>query len=167
MHCHLIVSRKDQSNKKKLSPLTNHKNTKKGTIKGGFDRKNLFLQVEQGFDRLFGYNRQLTETFEYYNIMRYGSISEQLKMQEPEYINTHIRVNVQIDNQTNICTAKQTDNSTVQQSNIQMSNLPNISTNMGINSVSGIFTSEPNLEGLQQLTIPKKKKKKPKKGFRR
>lgn len=167
MYCHLIVSRKDQSNKKKLSPLTNHKNTKKGTIKGGFDRKNLFLQVEQGFDRLFGYNRQLTETFEYYNIMRYGSISEQLKMQEPEYINTHIRVNVQIDNQTNICTAKQTDNSTVQQSNIQMSNLPNISTNMGINSVSGIFTSEPNLEGLQQLTIPKKKKKKPKKGFRR
>ena len=34
MHCHLIVSRKDQSNKKKLSPLTNHKNTKKGTVKG-------------------------------------------------------------------------------------------------------------------------------------
>ena len=32
MHCHLIVSRKDQSNKKKLSPLTNHKNTKKGTV---------------------------------------------------------------------------------------------------------------------------------------
>ncbi|KAA6314213.1 hypothetical protein EZS27_035136 [termite gut metagenome] len=25
MHCHLIVSRKNQSNKKKLSPLTNHK----------------------------------------------------------------------------------------------------------------------------------------------
>ena len=29
MHCHLIVSRKDQTNKKKLSPLTNHKNTYK------------------------------------------------------------------------------------------------------------------------------------------
>ena len=28
MHCHLIVSRKDQVNKKKLSPLTNHKNSK-------------------------------------------------------------------------------------------------------------------------------------------
>ena len=27
MHCHLIVSRKDQANKKKLSPLTNHRNT--------------------------------------------------------------------------------------------------------------------------------------------
>ena len=30
MHCHLIVSRKDQANKKKLSPLTNHKSTKNG-----------------------------------------------------------------------------------------------------------------------------------------
>lgn len=62
MHCHLIVSRKDQSNKKKLSPLTNHKNTTKGTVKGGFDRKNLFQQAEQGFDRLFNYDRQLTES---------------------------------------------------------------------------------------------------------
>ena len=30
MHCHLLVSRKDQSNKVKISPLTNHRNTKKG-----------------------------------------------------------------------------------------------------------------------------------------
>lgn len=29
MHCYLIVSQKDKANKKKLSPLTNHKNTKK------------------------------------------------------------------------------------------------------------------------------------------
>ena len=36
------MSRKEQSNKKKLSPLTNHKNTKNGTIKGSFDRVNLF-----------------------------------------------------------------------------------------------------------------------------
>lgn len=82
MHCHIIVSRKDQANKIKLSPLTNHRNTKKGVIKGGFDRTNLFLQVEQGFDSLFSYDRQLNETFEYYNLMKNGSISEQLKMQE-------------------------------------------------------------------------------------
>ena len=82
MHCHLIVSRKDQSNKKKLSPLTNHKNSKKGTVKGGFNRKKLFRQAEQGFDKLFDYNRQLTESFEYYNTMKNGSISEQLNMQE-------------------------------------------------------------------------------------
>ena len=82
MHCHLIVSRKDQANKKKLSPLTNHKNTKNGVIKGGFDRVNLFQQAEQGFDKLFGYNRQLSESFEYANIMKNGNIEDKLKMQE-------------------------------------------------------------------------------------
>lgn len=82
MHCHLIVSRKDQANKKKLSPLTNHKNTKKGTVTGGFDRVNLFQQAEQGFDKLFGYNRQLSESFDYHNTMKNGSIREQLELQE-------------------------------------------------------------------------------------
>ena len=84
MHCHLIVSRKDQANEKKLSPLTNHKNTKKGTVTGGFDRVNLFQQAEQGFDKLFSYNRQLSESFEYSNTMKNGSIDDKLKMQEQE-----------------------------------------------------------------------------------
>ena len=85
MHCHLIVSRKDQSNKKKLSPLTNHKNTKKGIIKGGFDRVNLFQQAEQGFDKLFSYDRKQTESFDYLNTMKNGSISEQFKLQKQEF----------------------------------------------------------------------------------
>lgn len=84
MHCHLIVSRKDQANKKKLSPLTNHKNTKNGVITGGFDRVNLFQQAELGFDKLFSYNRQLSESFEYANAMKNGSIDDKLKMQEQE-----------------------------------------------------------------------------------
>ena len=85
MHCHLIVSRKDQTGKKKLSPLTNHKNTKNGVIKGGFDRVNLFLQVELGFDWLFSYNRQQTESFNHRNVMKNNSISEQLKLQEQNF----------------------------------------------------------------------------------
>ena len=85
MHCHLIVSRKDQSNKKKLSPLTNHKNTKKGTVTGGFDRVNMFQQAEQGFDKLFGYNRQFSESFEYANTMKNGFITEQLELLEQEF----------------------------------------------------------------------------------
>jgi hypothetical protein len=84
MHCHLIVRRKDQSNKVKISPLTNHRNTKKGAIKGGFDRTTLFENVEKGFDKLFGYNRQLPETFVYCNTMKNGSIAEKLQMQDQE-----------------------------------------------------------------------------------
>lgn len=82
MHCHIIVSRKDQSNKIKLSPLTNHRNTKKGAIKGGFNRTNLFEQAEKGFDKLFNYPRQLDVSFEYYNTMKNGSIIDQIRMQE-------------------------------------------------------------------------------------
>ena len=82
MHCHIIVSRKDQSNKIKLSPLTNHRNTKKGAIKGGFDRVNLFQQVEQGFDCLFDYKRPFTESFEYYNTMKNRNIDEQIGLEE-------------------------------------------------------------------------------------
>jgi hypothetical protein len=84
MHCHLIVSRKDQTGKKKLSPLTNHKNTKNGVIKGGFDRVNLFLQAERNFDILFGYNRQQAETFQYYNTIKNGTISELFELQKQE-----------------------------------------------------------------------------------
>ena len=84
MHCHLIVSRKDQSNKVKISPQTNHRNTKNGVITGGFDRTALFENAEKGFDKLFGYNRQLSETFEYCNTMKNGSITDKLQMQERE-----------------------------------------------------------------------------------
>lgn len=85
MHCHLIVSRKDQANKKKLSPLTNHKNTKKGTVTGGFDRVNLFQQAEQGFDKLFSYNRQQTESFDYLNEMKNSPLSQQLQNLEIQF----------------------------------------------------------------------------------
>ena len=85
MHCHLIVGRKDQANKQKLSPLTNHKNTKRGIIKGGFDRINLFQQAEQGFDKLFGYDRQQAESFDYHNTMKNSSIFEQLAIQEQQF----------------------------------------------------------------------------------
>ena len=114
MHCHLIVSRKDQTNKKKLSPLTNHKNTKNGIIKGGFDRVSLFQQVEQGFDKLFGYNRQLTESFEYYNTMKNDSIFEQLDMLERqignESRNTVIQIELNENKQNNILTNIQLEN---------------------------------------------------------
>ena len=85
MHCHLIVSRKDQTNKKKISPLTNHKNTKNGVIKGGFDRVNLFQQAEQGFDKLFSYDRKQSESFDYHNTIKNGSISNQLKLQNKKF----------------------------------------------------------------------------------
>ena len=98
MHCHLIVSRKDQANKKKLSPLTNHKSTKNGVIKGGFDRVNLFQQAEEGFDKLFGYERQQLESFDYQNMMKNGNIIDQLKLQKQELQSSERKTKINQDN---------------------------------------------------------------------
>ncbi len=160
MHCHLIVSRKDQENKKKLSPLTNHQKTKNGVIKGGFDRVKLFQQAEQGFDKLFGYNRQLSESLEYRNTMKNGSISEQLKMQERQINETE----VQPANQLNVGTAIQPDIPTLQQSENKQSNIN--MPDLGLSSVLGLLT--PDVANKEDEKTPmKRKKKKPKRGFRR
>lgn len=177
MHCHLIVSRKDQSNKKKLSPLTNHKNTKKGTVKGGFDRKNLFQQVEQGFDRLFNYDRPMHESFEYYNTMKNGSISEQIDMQEKQMTSerkneglqvgldadsliglsadVHINSNEPMNVEMNI--NKSTDT-------IQSNDTPDL----GLSSALGLFTPEVHGEDVEELKKQEEiKRKKRNRGMKR
>lgn len=159
LHCHLIVSRKDQTNKKKLSPLTNHKNTKKGVIKGGFDRKNLFQQVEQGFDKLFGYKRELTESFEYYNTMKNGSIYEQLNMQERQISDERKNTDMQISTSADIQKEK-TENKI---ENKQTFNFPDL----GLSSALGLLTPDPNNSNEEQQIPMKRKKKKPKRGFKR
>lgn len=163
MHCHLIVSRKDQTNKKKLSPLTNHKNTKKGTVTGGFDRVNLFQQAEQGFDKLFGYNRQLSESFEYANTMKNGSISEQIELQEQNFTGENKKDIFQSSEKENMIScnldSKQNEKPTFNQQN-----------NSGGDSLLSIFSLEDgnnyNATQAEDLQAQKRKKKK-KKGIRR
>lgn len=153
MHCHLIVSRKDQTNKKKLSPLTNHKNTKKGSVTGGFDRVKLFLQAEQGFDKLFSYNRQLFESFEYQNTIENGSVAEQLNMQERQIANEKENI------QTGMNTIMQTKKSEIKNENKQTLNLPN----WDLYSMFNLLDLEPSNNEEQ---VPIKRKKKPKRRFR-
>lgn len=149
MHCHLIVSCKDQSNKKKLSPLTNHKNTKKGAIKGGFDRKTLFQQAEKGFDKLFAYNRPLSESFEYYNTMKNGSISDQIKMQEQTISQPQASQQIIIPDEKEKKQAVNQEN------------------DLGLSSALGILTPEISNSNDEQPIKRPKKKKIPKRGFRR
>ncbi|EGK02385.1 DUF5712 family protein [Dysgonomonas gadei] len=145
IHCHIIVSRKDQANKIKLSPLTNHRNTNKGVIKGGFDRTNLFQQVEQRFDILFNYNRALDESFEYYNTMKNGSIQDQLRMEE------------RIDEFTNSVShaVKQSVSQQTRESVSQSVIIPDL----GLSSALGIFSTEVYGEDMQELKKMEERKK--------
>lgn len=151
IHCHLIVSRKDQVNKKKLSPLTNHKNTKNGIIKGGFDRVNLFLQLEQGFDKLFNYNRQPKESFTHRNTMTNGSISEQFKLQELDSQSCERKIAISQDsNQENLFSVNLENKEASNQKDSQVYNTFNI---FGLAGTYSSFSEE------QILKRPKKKKK--------
>lgn len=168
MHCHLIVSRKDQSNKVKISPLTNHRNTKKGVITGGFDRTTLFENGEKGFDKLFDYNRQLTETFEYCNTIKNGSITDKLQMQEQELKaptqdfagekkkeTEDVHIGRYADKQADVIESNF--------ANKQDSN-PN---DLGLSSVFSIHPSVAEVNSVdEQQPLKSKRKKKPKRGFR-
>ena len=77
MHAHIIVSRKTEDNKIKISPQTNHKGTSKGTVQGGFDRTAFFKKMEQSFDQKFSYERNIKESFEYKNAIKNGSFAQQ------------------------------------------------------------------------------------------
>ena len=82
LHCHLIISRKDNANKIKLSPMTTHKNTSKGNVIGGFDRIEFFKKVDESFDKHFNYNREIQETFDYCYKLKNGSSQQREELIE-------------------------------------------------------------------------------------
>lgn len=163
MHCHLIISRKDQTNKKKLSPLTNHKNTKKGTVMGGFDRVNLFQQAEQGFDKLFGYNRQQSESFDYRNTMKNASISEQLELQEQNFTGENKKETFQSSEKENMISCNLDSKADNKHSYNQQSNSSDDSLLSIFSLGDGNNYDATQAEDLQA----QKRKKKKKKGIRR
>lgn len=67
-HVHIIVSRKDMSNKYSLSPGSKYKNSETvfngKSVKRGFDRNRFYTVSEKTFDKLFGYHRNFAETYQ-------------------------------------------------------------------------------------------------------
>jgi len=66
-HIHIIVSRKDASNRFSLSPGSKYKASQVElngkTVKRGFDRDKFFGKAEKTFDKNFGYQRNFVETY--------------------------------------------------------------------------------------------------------
>jgi len=82
MHVQIIVSRKDITNKIKLSP----QNTSRGRNKahsqklGQFDRTAFKQSGERLFDGLFGFERNLKESLHYANTMKNGTIQQKAQL---------------------------------------------------------------------------------------
>ncbi|EAQ50457.1 mobilization protein B [Leeuwenhoekiella blandensis MED217] len=66
-HIHIVVSRKDASNRFSLSPGSKYKASdvklNGETVKRGFNRDKFFERAEKTFDKTFGYKRNFAETY--------------------------------------------------------------------------------------------------------
>jgi hypothetical protein len=82
MHVQVIVSRKDITNKIKLSPLNKSRgrNTEHSKKLGQFDRVAFKESGEKLFDQQFSFDRPILETFKYANTNAQGSLREKLDM---------------------------------------------------------------------------------------
>jgi hypothetical protein len=97
MHIQIIVSRKDASNSIKLSPFNNSKgtNAEHSQKVGQFDRVAFKQTTESLFDSMFGYDREIKESFNYANTLKHGSyeqkqdVKEQLKVEQAMSLNKH------------------------------------------------------------------------------
>lgn len=72
-HIHIIVSRKDVTNSRSLSPGSKFR-TSETTLNGekvkqGFDRDKFYHAAEKTFDKQFGYRRNFVETYHARNLM--------------------------------------------------------------------------------------------------
>ena len=116
---------------------------------------NLFQQAEQGFDKLFGYNRHQTESFDYHNTMKNNSIFEQFRLQEQGCQSSEQKTEV---NQDNKIYKKQDYHISTSQLNNQGNDL---SSELLISLISSeaLFLSTPNVPD-EQLAKPKRKKRK-------
>lgn len=83
MHIQVIVSRKDITNKIKLSPINNSKglNAEHTRRMGQFDRSAFKESGERVFDEQFKFDRKLDETFRYANARAKGTLEQRIAMQ--------------------------------------------------------------------------------------
>lgn len=84
MHIQVIVSRKDITNKIKLSPENNSDGKNKDHSKrmGEFNRIAFKESGERLFDEFFNFTRPVSDTFRYANAQANGGLADRLAMQE-------------------------------------------------------------------------------------
>lgn len=82
LHVQVIVSRKDITNRIKLSPMNKSrgKNENHSQKMGQFDRSAFKASGEMIFDKIFQFERGLTETYRYANTQKNGSLEQRIAL---------------------------------------------------------------------------------------
>lgn len=89
LHVHIVVSRKTADGKRKISPKTNHRNTRSGPIRGGFDRVGFFEASESTFDQMFLYERSIEDRFSFKKEYKKAKAAELMLMNQAKNIHNH------------------------------------------------------------------------------
>lgn len=99
LHIQIIVSRKDITNKIKLSPMNNSRgrNVAHSAKLGQFDRKAFKQSGEKLFDEMFGFERNLKETMYYATILKNGTTQQKKQLLELESMLNSVHTNISID----------------------------------------------------------------------
>ncbi|MES2650519.1 MAG: DUF5712 family protein [Bacteroidota bacterium] len=84
MHIQVVVSRKDITNKIRLSPMNKSRgrNAEHSKKLGQFDRVAFKNSGERVFDQQFDFHRPISETFSYVNANAKGSLKERMEMRD-------------------------------------------------------------------------------------
>ena len=96
MHIQIIVSRKDITNRIKLSPMNKSRGRNKTHSKkmGEFNRSAFKASGERVFDQMFAFERPINQTYQYANMQKNGTIEQQLNLQKEittELAQTHLQ----------------------------------------------------------------------------
>ncbi|HZY35939.1 MAG TPA: DUF5712 family protein [Mucilaginibacter sp.] len=104
MHLQIIVSRKDATNKIKLSPLnkSSGKNEEHSKKVGQFNRVAFKASGETVFDSYFGFDRGIEDSFRYANGMKNGTTKEKVKLENEKTTEKSHRKNTNIEERENV-----------------------------------------------------------------
>src|SRR5690606_30603768 len=156
MHIQIIVSRKDITNKIKLSPMNNSRgrNKQHSAKLGQFDRVAFKESGELIFDQMFNYNRSLKDTVNYALTMKNGNAEQKRAIHLLEQFESKLP---DIERQNINDTAKDI----YQNSNMQLDQLIDTIGGSATSILSALLSPEPLIyENTEEQLVHFKKKKK-------
>lgn len=155
MHVQIIVSRKDITNKIKLSPMNNSRgiNKQHSAKLGQFDRMAFKESGEQLFDQMFDYNRSLKDTINYALTMKNGNAEQKKAIHLLDQIESRL-------NDTNRQNVLDTAKDIHQNNHSELEQLIDIIGGSTTNILGALFSSEPFIYENTEEELPHYKKKK-------
>lgn len=104
MHIQVIVSRKDITNKIKLSPMNNSRGSNEQHSKkiGQFDRVAFKASGEKVFDEMFAFQRPVAESFSYTNNQKNGNLEQRLSMADQKNKQVEIQAGLTQEQKLNV-----------------------------------------------------------------